>query len=277
MGGTVSAVTGKNGGPTPPNFGQAAANQSASSRNDINSTFGGAHWTRVDGPTAPMREVRRGFAGIGDAMANYQAANQEPRWQLDIGMAEPLQGAADNLMAQIAAGSQNALDPTAMRDSAIDAAYRMQASRLDPRFAQQQSALENQLANEGFSRGDAGWTTAADNFARQRDDAYQQALLGAQSGAGAQAFAQALAANRQAAMQPYEQLGAIQGMGERAGYASLAGAQPSQDLAAAMQQYQGQLQNYGIDQSNKNSLMSGLFGLGGAYLGRPPGAPPATP
>lgn len=217
---------GKNGGPQPPDFAGAANEQSRLSHNDVNGTFGGAQWSQ--GP--------------------------DGRWTLNTQMAPELRSAAGNLMGQI----QNTPDAGAARDQAIDSAYRMQTSRLDPRFSQARSALETQLTNQGFSRGDEGWNRGMDEFNRGQNDAYQQALLGAQSGAGNTAYAQTLAA----AMQPYQQLGAIQNMGEGMGRQALAGAQSPDLLSALTSAYGGQLQNYGIQQQNKNSMMSGAASLG---------------
>lgn len=300
-----SSKGGKNGGPTPPDFAAAAQEQARTSRNDVNGAFGGATWQQTP----------------------------DGRWQMSTSMSPELQAAASNAMGQI--GSQgpltprsmgpapearltdvgtftpggNLLDPTATRDSALDAAYRMQTSRLDPAWSQRSSALETQLANEGASRGDAAWTQAMGDLGRDRNDAYQQALLAAQSGAGNTAFGQALGANQQrfgqdlstfstnadnalrqnqqnfgqelgsyqaglagneqdwtqqlaAAMAPYQQLSNIQGLGEGYGRAALAGAMPLQSLDAANAAYQGALQNYGINQQGKNSMMGGLGQLG---------------
>jgi hypothetical protein len=221
---------GKNGGPATPDFTGAAREQSRLSRNDVNGSFGGASWEQ--GP--------------------------DGRWTLNTSMSPELQAAAQNAMGRM----QNTPDAGAARDQAIDSAYRMQTSRIDPRVAQERSARESQLANEGFSRGDAGWNTAMDEFNRGSNDAYQQALLGAQSGAGNTAYAQMLAA----AMQPYQQLQSIQGVGEGMGRQALAGAQAPDLMAALQAQYGGDLQRYGINQQNKNSQMSGLASLGALAL-----------
>ena len=221
---------GKNGGPATPDFTGAAQEQSRLSRNDVNGAFGGAQWSQ--GP--------------------------DGRWTMTTSMSPELQSAADNAIARM----QNAPDAGAARDQAIDSAYRMQTSRLDPQFAQRQSALESQLANEGFSRGDAGWNQATEALGRERGDAYQQALLGAQSGAGNVAYGQSLAA----AMQPYQQAAAIQGIGEGMGRQALAGAQAPDLMSALNAQYGGDLQRYGIQQGGKNSMMGGLFGLGAASM-----------
>lgn len=63
----------------------------------------------------------------------------------------------------------------AARQRMEDAIYRRQASRLDPRFSQQQSDLETQLANQGITRGSPAFQREMENFNRMKDSAYQDA------------------------------------------------------------------------------------------------------
>lgn len=62
-----------------------------------------------------------------------------------------------------------------------DAYYQHAASRLDPRFQQQQAGLEGQLANMGLTRGSEAWNREMQNLSFERNDAYgaasQQAIL----------------------------------------------------------------------------------------------------
>ena len=67
-----------------------------------------------------------------------------------------------------------------------DAIYNQFASRLDPRFEQEQRTMENKLVNEGFSRGGEGWEKAMGEFGRTKNDAYTSALRTAITGAGAE-------------------------------------------------------------------------------------------
>ena len=57
-------------------------------------------------------------------------------------------------------------------------------SRLDPMWDQRESALQNQLANQGFSMNSQGYQNAGAAFGRDRNDAYNTALFGAIQGAG---------------------------------------------------------------------------------------------
>lgn len=234
----------KGGAPDAPDFNAAAQIQADSSR-DI-----AREQTQAN---RPNQSNPFGFS--------EWAQGPDGSWTQRSGLAGPLQGAADGLMGQVASGA--GLDPAAERDRAIAAAYGQSTSRLDPRFSSARSARETQLANEGFSRGDAGWGNAMDEFGRQENDAYQQAMYGAQTGAGNIAFDQAMASR----MQPYQQLGALQSLGGQPGFTSAQGAQPLQSLAAAMQGYGADLDAYNAQQAGKNSKMAGGATLGAAALG----------
>jgi hypothetical protein len=205
--------------------------------------------------------------GGGGAQGSAVTQGTPDRWTKRVSLDPRLQAGADGLMGQIASGA--GLDPAKERDRAIEAAYGQSTSRLDPRFAAAREAREAQLANEGFSRGDEGWRgefgggdRGVGSFNLTENDAYQQAMYGAQTGAGNIAFDQALASR----LQPYQQLGAIQGLSSPQGFTSAQGAQPLQSLAAAMQGYGANLDSYNATQAQKNSKMNGAAGLGGAAI-----------
>lgn len=170
-------------------------------------------------------------------------------WSQNVSLNPSLQAGADRLMGQI--GSQGPLGTgDDARRQAIDAAYGQMQSRLDPQWQQRQGSTEAQLANEGLSRGDQGYQTAMGNLGRERTDAYDSAMRGAiREGTAAQqaTFAENLAAQ----MAPYQQLGMLQGNTQMPGFAQ------SSLLPAAMAGYQGDLQNFGIQQQGKNSQMAG--------------------
>lgn len=50
--------------------------------------------------------------------------------------------------------------------------YDKAASRLDPKFQQEEQALQTQLASQGLSPGTAAWQQEMDNFRRGKNDAY---------------------------------------------------------------------------------------------------------
>lgn len=222
----TTALTGGKGAPAPPDFAAAAEAQAKSGR--------------VDSPFATWKGNGLQFSG---------------------GLGQ----GAENLMGQI--GTQGQL-PTGMeaRDQAISSAYNQAASRLDPRFAQQEEGLRARLASQGLDPGSQAADAAMANFGQERNDAYGQAManaIGQGTLAGNAIFNQGVTSQQL----PYQQLGSLAGLlGANQG-------RETQYLNAANAGYQGALQNYGIDQSGKNSLLSGAAMLGGAALMAPAAAP----
>ena len=88
--------------------------------------------------------------------------------------------------------------PGAIQQQASDAAYQNATRYLDPQFQRQQASLENQLSNQGITRGSEAWQNAMQEANAAKDQAY--------AGARNQAYAQGL----QGASQAYQQ-----GMGTR--------------------------------------------------------------
>ena len=112
------------------------------------------------------------------------------------------------------------------------------------------------LANQGIDPGSAAYGKEMDTLNRGQNDAYSSAMSGAiQQGtaAGHTAFQDNLAAQNN----PYQQMGAL---GAMSGQSQAPGG--AQYLPAAMANYQGALQGYGIQQQGKNSQMAGTSQLG---------------
>jgi hypothetical protein len=72
------------------------------------------------------------------------------------------------------------------RQRVEDALYDRFASRADRGYGQQQTALENQLRDQGFQPGTEGWDAAMQTFGENRNDAYQAAVRDAVAGGGAE-------------------------------------------------------------------------------------------
>lgn len=70
-------------------------------------------------------------------------------------------------------------DPEEQRKLAEDASYQRSVNRLDPRFQEEANALEVNLRNKGLRPGDQAYDSAMANFGRTKNDAYEQARLGA--------------------------------------------------------------------------------------------------
>lgn len=81
-----------------------------------------------------------------------------------------------------------------------EAVYRKAASRLDPRFEQQESDMRSRLAAQGISENSDAYRRELDNFGRTKNDAYEQAVyssIGAGSDEQSRLFGLALAARNQ--------------------------------------------------------------------------------
>jgi hypothetical protein len=74
----------------------------------------------------------------------------------------------------------------AARQQVIDSVYGQMSSRLDPRFASEQTAMETKLANSGIGRGTQAFSSSMDDFYRGKNDAYQGAQNAAIQAGGAE-------------------------------------------------------------------------------------------
>jgi len=133
------------------------------------------------------------------------------------------------------------------------------SKRLAPMFARNEEALRTRLTNQGIMPGSQAWNAEMANFSEGRNDAYDNLLL---KGRG-QSVDEILTSRNQ----PLNEITAL-----------LSGSQVSQpkfnntpqtqvagvDYGGMVQNtYQGQMQAAAMDQSSKNALMGGLFGLAG--------------
>jgi hypothetical protein len=139
-------------------------------------------------------------------------------------------------------------DLEAARVAAQNAVYQQAASRLDPRFQQEEQSLETRLANQGLSANSAAYENAKRQFQQGKNDAYNQAQYSAIQ-AGEQAaqgqFGRQLAQGQfanSAAGQQYQQ-----NMGQAAFNNQTAGQDFSQNMGAA--QFNNAAQQQGFNQN----------------------------
>jgi hypothetical protein len=248
MGGVADAVRGGKGGEAPavPDF-MGAVDAQANASRDI---------TREQ--TQANRPNQYGPFG-----STTWQQGPDGQWTQNVSLAGPLAGAASgyqNLMAQQA--GQPLPDGSAARDQAISSAYGQAASRLDPQWNSRSQALESQLANQGLTVGSEAYTNAQRDFNLGRNDAYSSAMANA-IGQGTQAGNAIFQQGMQSRQIPGQVLGQLQGLSGAPGFATAGASQTPNYLGAANAGYQGGLQQYGIDQASKNSMMSGLAGMGG--------------
>ena len=93
--------------------------------------------------------------------------------------------------------TQAALNPGQIQQQAADTAYQSATRYLDPQFQRQQAGLENQLANQGITRGSEAWNNATDQFNANKNQAYDQAR--------SQAYTQGLGGANQALNTMFQQ------------------------------------------------------------------------
>lgn len=89
-------------------------------------------------------------------------------------------------------GMQALQSPGEIQQAASDAAYQNAMRYTEPRMQRQQSSLENQLANQGITRGSEAWNAAMQDaeasreniYGQAQNQAYLQGLQGAQQAYG---------------------------------------------------------------------------------------------
>jgi hypothetical protein len=231
------------GAPPPPDYSGAAQNQFQSGQESINQQtqanrpnqngpFGSVQWTQ--GP--------------------------DGQWTQNSALSGGLGQAANNLQGQVA--GQGPLDNgTAARNQAINSAYGYATSRLDPQWKLRDEQLQTQLANQGLSPGSAAYEQATSQQGRDRNDAYNGAMASA-IGQGTAAQQATFGENLAAQMAPYQQMAALHGLGQAAGFNSAGAYSPLQALQAA-----GLIGNYGLQGAQMNNqVWSDLFS-GAGQLG----------
>lgn len=113
------------------------------------------------------------------ASLDAQFETQQGRSELAASRLDDLRNEMGQSMDFDQYGDPIAFDPTEQRQAAEDAAYARSTSRLDPQYQSQQEAMQLQMRNRGLREGDAQYDAAMASFGRDRNDAYEQARLGA--------------------------------------------------------------------------------------------------
>lgn len=153
--------------------------------------------------------------------------------------------------------------------NAQDAYYKNQTQYLDPQFQQGQEQLDAKLANQGITMGSEAYNNDQNNFARQKQSAYdtaqQNAIL-----QGPQNAQQLFALNSAQRSQPLNEFNALRSQSQ-VSMPSFNATQPTNvaptNTAAITQQgYQNSLNPYNAQIAANNQTTGGLFGLGGSAL-----------
>lgn len=226
---------GKGGGaPTPPDFVSMANQQTAANRPNQTNAFG----------------------------ANSQWS-QDPKtgaWTQNQSFGGPLAGAAGNLEGQVAnAWATPMNNGQDARTAASNAVYGQETSRLDPQWQQQEQQFKTQMASQGLAPGTEAYNNAYANFTRAKNDAYSTAQNQSITMGGN-------AAQQEQQMDLTSRLAPEQALTGMNAFNQQTPSGQSQLLSAAIAQYQGALQGYGIQQAGKNSALGGGTTLGAAAL-----------
>lgn len=134
--------------------------------------------------------------------------------------------------------------------------------RLDPVLAEQDEGLRTRLANQGIKAGSQAYEREMAQQGQAKNDAYNQLIL---SGRG-QAFQEAQALRNQ----PINEITALLS-GSQVSQPQFMGTNmptiPTTDVAGLINEnYNQRMGAYQQDMAQRNSLMGGLFGLGGSLL-----------
>lgn len=139
--------------------------------------------------------------------------------------------------------------------------------RLDPRFAEEDQKLEQDLMNRGIRPGSAAYDTMRRQFTEGKNDAYNQLMLGGRAQAVQEALTErnqplneitALLNGQQIGLPQYQQTPQTNVAGTD--YAGMVYDSANMQNQAAMARYNAKNQNY-------QAGMGGLFGLGSALIG----------
>ena len=127
-------------------------------------------------------QVARGFSpnnarqiqvnsGANQAATGY-LPNNANQIQVNSGANKQATGDVYNTAGQLQTSVSN---PNLLVQDTTNALYKQQAQFLDPQFEQAQSKLENQLANQGITRGSEAYNNAMQSFGNQKQQAYESA------------------------------------------------------------------------------------------------------
>ena len=143
-------------------------------------------------------------------------------------------------------------------------------ARLDPQIQQDRQMMASNLANQGITQGSEAWQNAMRQQGNQENDLRTQAALQG-IGIGNQARQQAIQEQSFFRNEPINTLNAVRTGAQVqnpqfTNTPQQATTQGPDLLGAAGQQYNAALGAYNAKQAGSNNLMSGLFGLGSAFL-----------
>ncbi len=230
---------------------------------NIYTPLGSQTWNQTGSQTVPSVGGQPGFD-----VPNYsQTINMSPEGQnlydQQMRLSTGLLGTGNQALDQTQASLGRPQDFGSVQDIA-DQSYAAQTARLDPQWDMRKGQFDQQMANQGITAGGEAYDNASRDFGQQRNDAYTQARQQAIS-----TMPQTFQLSSAQRMQPLTELNAIR----TGAQPQMPQFQPSQysmgaqgpNMLGAAQAQSGYDQGlYNSQVGSQNSMMSGLFGLGGA-------------
>lgn len=248
-GAAMSGASGGSGKPQPPGTpdltGAAIAQQQSGMVNQ-NTPYGSQTFTQTGTPGTP-----------GSVTSNI---NLSPQQQAILGQQQQasLQSGqqANQQLSQF--GSQGPFQGGQNAEDIYNKAYGAMTSRLDPQWQMAQQQQDTQLRNQGLTPGSEAYNNAMRVFNQSKNDAYQQATLGA-----IQTMPQTFGLAQQAYEMPLNIAQALQG-GEQLNNPQFQQFGQAPMLGAAQSQMGYNADIYNQKMAQQNALTGGLFSLGGS-------------
>ena len=249
-------------------------------------------------PYGSVTYTQRGTSSSGTPLWSQNVTlspEQQAAYQKDVAMNAALQDVGTQGLGYVQSaldkplsfeGMQQVGTPGEIQTQASDAAYQNAMRYVEPRLQRQQAGLENQLANQGITRGSEAWNAAMQENEANKENVYSQAQNAAYTAGltGAnQAYNQALGARQQQISEaqtlqsnPLNMLNAV-----RTGSQMQTSQQPQVGtsspgqlatwsgpdlLGAATAQGQYNQGLYNAQQAGSSNQMSGLMGLAGTGM-----------
>ena len=245
-----------------------AAYNAALNRYNVSTPFGSQTWQQTG------TDPRTG------APTYTQNVSLSPDAQAAVSNTQATQAGLSGLQRQALGGvagtlSGNPFDQSKLPSMPIDAGTTAQQAimnRLNPTIDLQNKQFEAEMANRGIPVGSDAYNAARLPLMQQQNDQYSQAAL---YGINAQEQARQQAIEQQGyyANAPLNYLNALMNGSQVntpqfQGTPSIMASAPNY-LSAVNTGYQGQLNAYNAQTGSQNSMLGGLFGLGGAVAGNP--------
>lgn len=236
---------GKPQAPGSPDYAGAAYAQANASHSNQNTPYGNLNWTQAN-PKDPKSQWT--------STINLNPLGQQTL-DAQMRMSQGLGQKAEGAMGNINTGPMDLSSVGKIQDQA----YGAMTSRLDPQWQQREQMQKTQLANQGLAPGGEAYTNAMRDFGNQRNDAYQQAQLGA-----IQTAPQTYQLANAAYNQPLNQFNALR-TGAQVQNPQFQAPLPGPNLlGAAQSQGQFDMNTFNQNMGNYNNMLSGLFSIGGS-------------